>query len=459
MAITKIHGIKETELKSLKYITNPEKTNDGLYVFSCFCSSEPSQAVKEFQQTRKAGTGRYRTLCQHVIQSFEGQEVTPEEALQIGQELCERFLKSQYQYVIAVHTDTDNIHNHIIFNNVNFFNGKTFETLENQGTDRAWERLRKISDEICAEHGLRVIKNPQRSKGKSYYEWDMSRQGISWKTKLKWEIDECVKESHNFEEFLQVCKAHHIEAVYNPEHKIDLKFRMDGQQKFSRAKTLGWYYETEQIKKRIDLYHSEFVYHPRTRIIDTGQHKFIDSFGLNRWAEIQNMKEASRVINVLTKYQAETEGQLEIAAITEHARQGKLVQKLNDLSKEIDIISDHIHLRKTCEKLKPFHEEWQSKGKFSKKSYYKKYETEISQYTESKATLKAAYPDSKVPSLEEMREKKKALLRERSEKNDEYKELKATLKEVEFARITLEQYLSHQRDMEQQKKRKRGDLE
>ena len=109
--------------------------------------------------------------------------------------------------------------------------------------------------------------------------------------------------------------------------------------------------------------------------------------------------------------------------------------------------------------MKPFHEEWKSKGKFFQKGYRKKYETEISQYIESKATLKAAYPDGKVPSLEEMREKKKALLRERSEKNDEYKELKATLKEIEFARITLEQYLSQQRDMEQQKKRKRGDLE
>jgi len=162
---------------------------------------------------------------------------------------------------------------------------------------------------------------------------------------------------------------------------------------------------------------------------------------------------------VLTKYQAETEGQLEMAAMTEYARRGKLVQELNDLSKEIDIISDHIHLRKTCEKLKPFHEEWKSKGKFFQKSYYKKYETEISQYIESKTALKADYPDSKVPSLEEMREKKKALLRERSEKNNEYNEIKATLKEVEFARTTLEQYLSQQRDMEQQKKRKRGDLE
>lgn len=71
----------------------------------------------------------------------------------------------------------------------------------------------------------------------------------------------------------------------------------------------------------------------------------------------------------------------------------------------------------------------------------------------------AYHPNGKVPSLEEMKEKKNALLRKRSEKNDEYNKIKATLKEVEFARTTLEQYLSQQRDMEQQKKRKRGDLE
>ena len=459
MAVTKIHAVRTTEIKALRYITKPEKTRNGTLVSSYGCSRVPEEAHEDFSEIRSCGTGRNEILSHHIIQSFNGQEVTLEQALAIGNELCKRFLKENYQYVLAVHTDTDNIHLHVIFNAVNLWNGKTFETLEDRKQDKAWARLQRISDEICKEHGLYVIKNPQRSKGKSYYEWDMHRQGISWKTKPKWEIDECVKESHNFEEFLQVCKAHNIEAVYNPEHKIDLKFRMDGQQKFTRAKTLGWYYETEQIKKRIDLYHSEFVYRPRTRIIDTGQHKFLDSYGLNRWAEIQNMKEASRVINVLTKYQAESEGQLEMAAMTEHARQGKLVQELNDLSREIDTVSDHIELRKTCQKLKPFHEEWKSKGKFFQKGYRKKYDTEISRYIESKATLKAAYPDGKVPTIEEMEEKKKALLRERSEKNNEYKEIKATLKEVEFARTTLEQYLSQQRDMEQQRKRKRGDLE
>ena len=458
MAVTKIHSITATEVKALTYITNPEKTANGLYVFSYGCDESPALAHKDFEDIRSLGTRKSRVLSEHIIQSFNGQEVTPEQALEIGKELCRRCLKSQNQYVIAVHTDTANPHCHIIFNNTNMINFKTFETLENRWTEKSWKRLQEISDEICKEHGLYVIKHPERSKGKSYYEWDMHRQGISWKTKLKWEIDECVKESHNFDEFLQVCKKHNIEAVYNPAHKIDLKFRMDGQQRFTRARTLGWYYETEQIKKRIDLYHSEFVYHPRTRIIDTGQHKFLDSYGLNRWADIQNMKEASRVINVLTKYQAESEGQLEMAALTEHAHQGSLVNELNDLIRKIDVISDHISMRRVCKKFKPFHEEWEKKSPFFRKGYEKKYSTELTRYNEARATLKAAYPDGKVPTIEELTEQKKLLLQERSQKNDEYKALKATLKEMDFARQTLEDYLKNERDM-QERKRKKGTLE
>lgn len=74
-------------------------------------------------------------------------------------------------------------------------------------------------------YGLSVIKNPERAKGKSYYEWDMTQQGLSWKTKLKWAIDECINESRTFEEFLQKLAEREIEAVYAPDKVIDLKFR------------------------------------------------------------------------------------------------------------------------------------------------------------------------------------------------------------------------------------------
>ena len=444
----------------MTYITNPLKTQGGRLVDSFNCSGIPELASKDFEEIRASGSGRNKNLSHHIIVSFEGQEITPDKALEFGNELCRRFLKNEYQYVLAVHTDTENVHCHIIFNAVNMWNCKTFETLENRKTDYAWKRLQVISDELCEEYGLSVIKNPERSKGKSYYEWDMTQQGLSWKTKLKWAIDECIRESESFEEFLQKLAERNIEVVYAPDKVIDLKFRMAGQERFTRARTLGWFYETTQIKKRIDLCHREFVYRPRTKIIDTSQQKFLDSYGLNRWADIQNMKEASRIINVLTQLTIQSQKQLETAALIEHAKQGTVVGRLNEISREIDVVSDHIMWRRTLKKYKPFYDEWKSKSGVFQKSYEKKFASELSKYREARDSLKAAYNQTgeKVPTLEELQAKKTALLQERSAKNAEYDKQKKLLQDVDFARRTLSAYLENEKNV-QEIKRKKGSLE
>ncbi len=127
-------------------------------------------------------------------------------------------LKEQYQYVVAIHTDHEHCHAHIIVNNTNFITGRTFETEHNQGKkkDRAWAEVRRISDELCNENNLSVIEHPEMGKGKSHWEWDMSRQGLSWKAKLKYAIDQVVKESEDFEDFLSKCAAHHLHTARHP---------------------------------------------------------------------------------------------------------------------------------------------------------------------------------------------------------------------------------------------------
>lgn len=122
-----------------------------------FTQSRSSE--KDFLDVRNSiGTGRGKIFAQHIIQSFKTNEITPEKAFEIGSELCDKFLKFEYQFLFAVHTDMKNIHCHILFNNVNMVNGKTFETLEDRGK-KSWKTLRRISDEICQKHGLSVIEN------------------------------------------------------------------------------------------------------------------------------------------------------------------------------------------------------------------------------------------------------------------------------------------------------------
>ncbi|MBQ7653470.1 MAG: relaxase/mobilization nuclease domain-containing protein, partial [Clostridia bacterium] len=274
---------------------NGEKTEKGVLVFSYQCSDEPLQAARDFQSVRDMYHSRTEILDHHIIQAFKPGEVTPEQAHRIGMELCEKLFRGEYQFVLLTHTDKDHIHNHVIVNNTNITNGKSFNTLENKGT-RFWKKLRSMSDELCKEHGLSTVNRAEHNKGTEHFEWEMNRQGLSWKAKLKLAISDCIEASKDFEDFLKKCPDFGIIAEYNPTHKVDLKFKLaehvkeQPNIKFTRAKTLGWYYEKPQIEKLIILVnHPELMkpklkYKPVEVAPDAG-------YGLKRWADIQNMKE------------------------------------------------------------------------------------------------------------------------------------------------------------------------
>ncbi|MDE6035585.1 MAG: relaxase/mobilization nuclease domain-containing protein, partial [Ruminococcus sp.] len=385
MATTKIFPIRVTEVSAIAYIADEEKTDNGRLIHTFGCNKNPVQASKDFTQIRLMGTGKNEILSQHFIQSFSPGEVTPDQALKIGIELCDKFLKGEYQYYLAVHQDKEHIHLHCIFNNVNMFDGHTFETHADQGDKkhRKWVNLRNLSDEICKNHGLSVITNPEKNKGKSHYEWDMNRQNLSWKAKLKFAIDQVVKESDDFEDFLKKCRLHNIEVVYNPKHVIDLKFRLDGQKKFTRARTLGWYYESKQIARRIAMYKGVITYIPKTDIIRTDTDKMQFSSGLERWADIKNMQEASRVINILTKYKIENNEHLESVALTDYSKIGALSEELNSLNTQIEDLSLKIKTARKIQKYKSITDELKTLSGRKKSKFEKEHQAEISGYNQA----------------------------------------------------------------------------
>jgi len=99
MAITKIHPIKSTLKKALDYIINPKKTLDGQTVSSFACS--PEFADMEFGFTKKKACKENGILAYHLIQSFAPDETDYRAAHEIGERLCEKFLKGKYEYVIS----------------------------------------------------------------------------------------------------------------------------------------------------------------------------------------------------------------------------------------------------------------------------------------------------------------------------------------------------------------------
>lgn len=466
MAATKIFPITATVHQALAYISAVDKTDNGRLVSTFMCSRDPDTAAKDFADIRATGTGRSTVLAQHFIMSFQPGEVTPERAMEIGKEMCEKFLKDEYQYYLAVHTDKSHIHLHCVFNNTNMINGLTFQTLNNQGkvSERMWKKLRDLSDEVCKEHHLSVIQHPENSKGKSYWEWDLNRQGLSWKAKLKYAIDQVIKESDCFEDFLEKCKVHGILVDYNPDHKIDLKFMLAEQKehnpraKMTRARTLGWYYETKQIKSRIEMYKGVMSYVPRTKIRQTvtkQENKFIRD-AIDRG----NMKIASIAKNIIAKYGIEPQD-IRTASLSAYAQRGQLVSELNTLKTQIDDLKVQLRVLKKYSRTKDIAAELKNLSGRQEQKFRKEHSDELKEYSESKAQILEWYPDGHIPTVNAVEGKIKALQRELSDKNSEYKAVDLKSKELAQAQRDIEEFLRQERGEQEQKrkKNKNGDLE
>ena len=201
MAITKIKPIRGTVNKALAYILDPLKTDDQLYVASYGCAASDA-AAKEFEWTRnlaaQQGMQMPKVIARHLIQSFAIDEVTPEQAHEIGKQFADEWLKGKYEYVIATHIDKGHCHNHIIFNAVNYVDFHAYRS-----NKKTYREMRHLSDEICAEHGLSVIP-PSQGKGMDYKEYTEAKRGTSWKQKLKQTIDRCVITAKDYDEFLKL---------------------------------------------------------------------------------------------------------------------------------------------------------------------------------------------------------------------------------------------------------------
>lgn len=466
MAITKLFAIKTTEVKALAYIANPEKTDGGRLIFTYGCSSDPAQASRDFEAVRAGGTGLNTVLSQHFIQSFKPGEITPERALEVGKELCEKFLKGEYQYFLAIHTDTDHTHLHVIFNNVNRKNGRTFETNMNQGKvkERAWKKLIDLSDEVCKRHHLSVIDHPERTRGKSHWEWDMNRQGLSWKAKLKYTIDQVVKASEDFDDFLRKCAKYGVLVEYNPDHKIDLKFMLAEQKernpraKMTRTRTLGWYYETRQIKDRIAQYHGVMIYTPRTKvrvITKKPPNKFVQD-AIDRG----NMKLASIAKNVIAEYGVEPD-EIRQAAISEYAHSRGLLSELNDMKTEIEDLQVKLKVLRKYRKLKVYGEELKALSGSAAKKYRKEHSAELTEYGQIRTKVLELYPSGHIPTVESLDKKINALIQERLLKDQQFREADKRARELADAQRTIEEFLRQERNEQQQdrKRKKNGDLE
>ena len=446
MAVTKIKAIRGTLSKAIAYILNPEKTDEKLLVSSYGCASET--AAREFEWTRKIaeqkGMNPVRIIARHVIQSFEIGEVTPELAHEIGKQFADEILGGKYEYVLTTHIDKDHVHNHLIFNAVDFVNYHAYKSYK-----RIYYDMREVSDRLCKENGLSVIP-PSQNKGMSYKEYTEAKRGTSWKQKLKQTIDRLVITAKDYDDFLRLMQ----EAGYEIKPGKYISFRAEGQERFTRSKTIGENYTEERIKERIagrTPRRSQRQTTPKgiSLIGDIQERiRLIDSKGYEHKAKLTILKEAARTLNYLTENNLLQYADLEKKVEDVHSSYDRTGKELKGVEARLREVQPLIKNISNYQRLKPVYDAFQ-KAK-DKPGFKAKHEAELVIFEAARSTLLAMQGDEKLPSLKTLKAEQAQLFEEQERLYAERNRLKKEAKQIETIKSNVDTFLApsadHDRD-------------
>ena len=437
MAVTKIKAIRGTLSKAIAYILNPEKTDEKLLVSSYGCASET--AAREFEWTRKIaeqkGMNPVRIIARHVIQSFEIGEVTPEIAHEIGKQFADEILGEKYEYVLTTHIDKNHVHNHLIFNAVDFVDYHAYKSYK-----RIYYDMREVSDRLCKENGLSVIP-PSQNKGMGYKEYTEAKRGTSWKQKLKQTIDRLVITAKDYDDFLRLMQ----EAGYEIKTGKYISFRAEGQERFTRSKTIGENYTEERIKERIagrTPRRSQRQTTPKgiSLIGDIQERiRLIDSKGYEHKAKLTILKEAARTLNYLTENNLLQYADLEKKVEDVHSSYDRTGKELKVVEARLREVQPLIKNISNYQRLKPVYDAFQ-KAK-DKPGFKAKHEAELVIFEAARSTLLAMQGDEKLPSLKALQAEQQRLLEEQQRLYDERAKLKKEARMIDTMKANVDIFL------------------
>lgn len=249
MAVVKIVPVKTTPINTLKYISNPVKTNGLELVEGINCFKDYKKADMKMEYTRQKYGKDNKNKLLHVIHSYSNKEkeLTPELAHKISLEWYKEMFSDRAITLAATHTKSKSeksLHTHFCINSIDLDGNRI-------RLDKAWIRAAKEkSNEICKKYGLEnsILEFKNIVPNKSWYEWDCTNKGISYKELIRNDIDNIIDKVDSVEELFEALKK----QGYLLKQGKYVSYKHPKQVRYVRDKTLGYYYTIEQLKKRIE---------------------------------------------------------------------------------------------------------------------------------------------------------------------------------------------------------------
>lgn len=227
--------------KVLDYAANENKTEQGLFVSGLNCDAEI--AAMQFALVKKQFGKEGGVIAYHAYQSFEKDELSPEQAHEIGMEFAKAVWGERFQVVIATHLNSNCLHNHFVVNSVSFVDGKRCRV-------KQWRELSQISDAVCRNHNLKTIEIPENNRVPLPVYKAEQKGGPTRLNLAKAAVDEAILVSQN----LQELSLHLRKEGYICQFDANRKYWTISQKDWKRSIRLarmGAAYTNEKIIERL----------------------------------------------------------------------------------------------------------------------------------------------------------------------------------------------------------------
>jgi len=432
--------------QTIEYIENPDKTRNGELVSGYQCNIPIVDAEFLLSKDQYADIARYSeikndVLAYHIRQSFKPGEITPELANELGRELAMRFTKNNHAFIVATHIDKKHIHNHIIFNSTNLNCDGKFRDFKQSG-----RAIRRISDQICFEHGLSVIENPKPSHG-HYGTWLGDKKKPTMREQLQQTIDTVLdKKPVDFNEFLKLMES----VGYEIKRGKNISFRGKENKRFIRLRSLKDDYTEDAIRERIE---GKRTIKPKEKTTSAHQPqvdnllmqiqrcvKSKGSPGYDRWAAVFNLKQLAKSFNFLQENNL-----LEYEKLSEKAQQAK--DDFNAISTRIKTIDSRlpeiISLQKHIgiySKTKDIYAEYRN-SKWDKK-FYAANKEKIEMHKETKKAFDALGL-AKLPTIKMLQTEYATLQSEKNSLWAKFKPAREYMHEILIIKQNVEKLFNH----------------
>lgn len=244
MAITKMMHMKASSKAridihlehSINYILQPKKLGVSNLAGGINCL--PEMAYQQMKATKQMFGKTGGRQGYHFVISLKPDEGTPEIMYDIATKFARQAFHGEYEAVVAVHTDRNHLHAHIVINSVNMVTGYKF-----QYKNGDWKSyFQPITNMLCEEYGLHITpaEYSKEPTNMARPQWEREQVFSKW---IEQDARFCALNAESVEHFIFLLEKSGFE-VKQEKH---IAVKVPGMKRFKRLDTISENFSRESL--------------------------------------------------------------------------------------------------------------------------------------------------------------------------------------------------------------------